>query len=99
VGYFRTQPFLCSMRIARRLYPNSPNHKLGTLVKYAGVPVTGDFHRALADAEMTGGLWIKMMDLLAQEYGFTRLELPLLQKLERLPIAHTREWLSKQVSA
>ena len=26
VGYVRQQPFLCSMRIARRLYQNVPNH-------------------------------------------------------------------------
>jgi DNA polymerase-3 subunit epsilon len=99
VGYSNVQPFLCSMRIARRLYPKAPNHKLGTLVKYARVPVTGEFHRALADAEMTAGLWIRMMELLTQEYGLLHLELQLLQKLQSLPIARTRHWLSNYASA
>jgi DNA polymerase-3 subunit epsilon len=99
VGYSNVQPFLCSMRIARRLYPKAPNHKLGTLVKYARVPVTGEFHRALADAEMTAGLWITMMELLTQEYGLLHLELQLLQKLQSLPIARTRHWLSNYASA
>ena len=95
VGYFRNQPFLCSMRIARRLYPKSPNHKLGTLVKYAKIPVTGDFHRALADAEMTGLLWLEMMKLLAHTHSVPDINLKLLQKLECMVIARTPKWLSE----
>ncbi|MBG7605350.1 MAG: 3'-5' exonuclease [Actinobacteria bacterium] len=94
VGYHRAQPFLCSMRVARRLYPKAPDHKLGTLVKYAKVPVTGDFHRALADAEMTALLWLGMMRILRQTYGVTPIELELLQKLEKMTIARTSDWLN-----
>jgi DNA polymerase-3 subunit epsilon len=99
VGYRNVQPLLCSMRIARRLYPCAPNHKLGTLVEYARVPVTGEFHRALADAEMTAGLWLKMMELLTQEHGLSNPELQLLQKLQSLPIARTQHWLSNYAAA
>lgn len=98
VGYNRLQPFLCSMRVARRLYPDSPNHKLATLVKYTKVPVTGDFHRALADAEMTGLLWLAMMHHLEQSYGIQAAGLALLQKLESMTIARTAPWLREQKS-
>ncbi|QIZ77149.1 PolC-type DNA polymerase III [Ferrimonas lipolytica] len=53
--------FVCSLLIGRRIYPNAPNHKLGTLVEYKGVQHDGVFHRALADAEMTAKLWLAML--------------------------------------
>lgn len=96
VGYRRNQPFLCSMRLARRLYPKSPNHKLGTLVKHARIPITGDFHRAQADAEMTGLLWIEMMKLLTGFHCLANVDLKLLQKLECMVIARTPLWLDEQ---
>jgi len=98
VGYTRQQPFLCSMRIARRLYQNAPNHKLGTLVKYAKVPVTGTFHRALADAEMTALLWIEMMNLLRRRYQISEIGLHLLLQLEKKAIKQTDSWLRKAKS-
>jgi DNA polymerase-3 subunit epsilon len=95
VGYTRHQPFLCSMRIARRLYQKAPNHKLGTLVKFAKVPVTGTFHRALADAEMTGLLWVEMMDVLRHRYEIGNIELDLLQQLEGMVIKRSNQWLQE----
>lgn len=92
----REQPVLCSMRIARRLYPQSPNHKLGTLVTFTGVPVTGAFHRALADAEMTALIWIKMMDLLESRYGIQSIDTDFLQRIERHKIASADSWLRSQ---
>ncbi len=40
-------PFACSMLISRRVYPDAPNHKLGTLVQYKDLPNDGTFHRAV----------------------------------------------------
>ncbi|MEA3642549.1 MAG: 3'-5' exonuclease [Lamprobacter sp.] len=54
----RKQDFVCSMLLSRRLLPQAPNHQLGTLMALAGLPVTGRYHRALADAEMTANLTI-----------------------------------------
>jgi DNA polymerase-3 subunit epsilon len=96
VGCTRTQPFLCSMRVARRLYQHAPNHKLGTLVKYAKVPVVGTFHRALADAEMTALLWMKMMDLLRRSYQIAEIELKLIQQLECKNIKKADAWLRER---
>ncbi|PHS16365.1 MAG: DNA polymerase III subunit epsilon [Kangiella sp.] len=53
--------FVCSMLLARRLYQESPNHQLGTLIQYKNITAKGDFHRALFDAEMTSKLWLQML--------------------------------------
>ena len=62
IGKSRNNEMACSMLSARRVYPDAPNHKLGTLVRYCEIFTDGVFHRALADAEMTGNLWIAMID-------------------------------------
>ena len=58
-GLGRERPFLCSMRLARRLVPDAPNHRLGTLVQHLGLrPPDGcRAHRALDDVLMTVALW------------------------------------------
>ncbi len=56
----RKQEFACSMLLARRIFPEAPNHKLGTLVQTLGLPTAGRFHRALADAEATAYLLLRI---------------------------------------
>lgn len=67
----RRQEFACSMLVARRIYPCAPNHKLGTLVEYTGIPVAGRYHRALADAEMTASLVLRMQQDLMHRFGLS----------------------------
>ena len=74
-------PFACSMLISRRVYPDAPNHKLGTLVKYKTLPNDGTFHRALADAEMTAHLWLSMMMDIKQDHAFEEIPFNVMQKL------------------
>ncbi|WP_210397536.1 3'-5' exonuclease [Motiliproteus sediminis] len=75
--------FVCSMLAARRLYPQAPNHKLGTLVAYKNLPTEGVYHRALADAEMTAQLWLQMLADLEQEHGLSRVPFAVMQQLTR----------------
>lgn len=60
--------FLCTVLIARRLYPWASNHKLATLVDLHNIPVDGRHHRALADANMTAHLFLRMQADLAALY-------------------------------
>ena len=76
-------PFACSMLIARRVYPDAPNHKLGTLVKYKSLPNDGTFHRALADAEMTAHLWLNIMADIKQNHSFDAIPFDVMQQLSR----------------
>lgn len=39
----RRQEFACSMLVARRVMPQAPNHKLGVLVEFAGLPIAGRY--------------------------------------------------------
>jgi len=85
--------FACSMLIARRLYPDSPNHKLGTLVEYKNLPNEGVFHRALADAEMTAYLWLAIIEDIKSEYSFENISFDVMKKLSRTSKKNTRDFL------
>lgn len=85
VGLAREQEFACSMLVARRVFPSAPSHKLGTLIDYAGLPVSGRFHRALADAEMTAALVARMCDELARSYRLDDVPHALLRQIQRTP--------------
>ena len=76
---------LCSMRMARRIYPTAPNHQLATLVRHARIAETGPYHRALADAEMTAGLWLKMHEELERSFNLQSVPLALLHKIQSAP--------------
>ena len=79
----RRQEFACTVRLARRLYPDAPNHKLSTLVEYAGLPVTGRAHRALADAEMTAHLLLRMQADLRNRYCLSEVNHELLRRIQQ----------------
>ena len=55
-GLEATNEFACTLLLSRRLYPDAPNHKLGTLAQWFDLPVSGRAHRALADAEVAAHL-------------------------------------------
>jgi len=75
----------CSLLAARRIYPEAPNHKLGTLVRYHALPHDNSFHRALADAEMTAHLWLRMLADLQLQFGLGAVPFTLMQRLTRTP--------------
>ncbi len=52
--------FACTMLLSRRLYPHAENHRLGTLARLHALPSAGRAHRALADAEVTAHLLLRM---------------------------------------
>lgn len=85
--------FVCSMLIARRLYQDAPNHKLGTLVRYRGIRHDGTFHRALADAEMTARLWLAMLGDIRDGYALETPSFVLMQQLARTPKTAVRTLL------
>jgi len=90
IHYKRRQPFACSMLLSRRIYPHFPDHKLGTLVRYLKLPTTGEYHRALADAEMTASLLIKIKYDIREKYNLSSVPhemLCILQKTHKAGIA------------
>jgi len=84
---------LCSLRVARRLYPQAPNHKLGTLVDHLGLPKTGAYHRALADAEMTAHLWLRMVADIQARFWYQQVPLELKHRLQSVAKTKTATYL------
>jgi len=81
----RRGQFACSMLAARRLYQEAPNHKLGSLVDYVNIPADGVFHRALYDSEMTGKLWMAMLDRIGDRYEVPEVSFSIMRKLMKTP--------------
>jgi DNA polymerase-3 subunit epsilon len=75
--------FACTLLLSRRLYPQAPNHKLGTLAALHHLPSSGRAHRALADAEMAAHLLAQMQHDLKTRYGCQQLDHALLMGLQR----------------
>jgi len=87
--------FACSLLMARRIYQDAPNHKLGTLVQYANIPSDGTFHRALYDSEMTTKLWLSMLDDIGERYDISAIPFALIQKLVKTPKKSIHAFLEK----
>ena len=87
--------FACSMLMSRRIYQKAPNHKLGTLVEYANIPVDGAFHRALFDSEMTTKLWLAMLDNISEQYDIESIPFTLTQKITKTPKRDVRKFLQR----
>ena len=91
----RNNSMACSMLASRRIYPNAPNHQLGTLVRYCDIETDGTFHRALADAQMTGHLWISMISHIKDVFGVQHVSFELMQKMTKISKAKTPAFLKK----
>ena len=63
--------FACTLLLSRRLYPEAPNHQLGSLAAFHGIAPTGRAHRALADAEVTAELWLRITHDVSRRYSAT----------------------------
>jgi len=85
IGRTRRQAFICTLLLARRLLPQAPNHKLGTLVDFANLPVSGRYHRAQADAEMAAHLALYLERELRQRFGIGAVSCGLLAKIQKTP--------------
>ena len=79
-----TDDFACTLLLSRRLYPEAPNHKLGSLAVFHGIAPTGRAHRALADAEVTAELWLRITRDVTRRFSATA-PFGLLCALQRSP--------------
>jgi DNA polymerase-3 subunit epsilon len=91
----RSQEFACSMLVSRRIYPEAPSHSLETLVRYKKLKTDGVHHRALADAEMTGHLWIGMVADLKSTYNLRNVPFELMQRLAKVSKAKAPAYLRR----
>jgi DNA polymerase-3 subunit epsilon len=88
-----TGQFACTMLAARRVYPDAPNHKLGTLVNYMNLLEEGTFHRALYDSEMTAHIWLTMLDDIERRFTVDPIPFSLIRKLTKSPRCNVQKLL------
>ena len=93
LGHGAQQPFACTLLLSRRLYPQAPNHKLGSLAAFHALPASGRAHRALADAETAAALLGRIRDDLRLRFGVAEPRHALLMKLQ----ACTRKALPRAI--
>lgn len=93
-GLSSAQDFACTLLLARRLLPLAPDHKLGTLTRWAGLPATGRAHRALADAEMAANLLRHLGETLQQRCA-QPVSHALLCRLQKVTAAKVSQFLQQ----
>ncbi|MDH0893288.1 MULTISPECIES: 3'-5' exonuclease [unclassified Pseudomonas] len=96
LGRRRARDFACSLLLSRRLLPEAPSHALGNLNRWAGLPDTGQAHRALADAEMAANLALHLQGLLWERHDI-RADHAYLCGLQKLSAAKVRALLRASV--
>lgn len=89
-----TSEFACTMLLSRRIYPNSPNHRLSTLVHLLGLPQTGKAHQAMVDAEMTSHLWCRIQQDVSKTYRIPSINHELLTRVQRVTRANVPVFMS-----
>jgi DNA polymerase-3 subunit epsilon len=82
------EPFICSLRLARRVYPQLESHSLGVLAHRLQLCNCGASHRAAADAEMTAQLMQRMAQDIAAQHGGLKLTAQVLRRLMHMPVKH-----------
>jgi DNA polymerase-3 subunit epsilon len=86
--------FACTMLLSRRIYPNSLNHRLSTLVQLLGLPQTGRAHRAMVDAEMTSHLWCRIQQDISKTYRIQSVNHDLLTRVQKVTRSKMPEFLN-----
>lgn len=82
----RPAPFLCSLRLSRRVYGHLREHSLAALAHSLQLGSTAGAHRASHDAEITAKLVLRLSrDLAAEQRGADRLSARELRRLLHIP--------------
>lgn len=95
--------FACTVLLSRRLWPESRSHALGAMTAFLGLETAGRAHRALADAQVTAQLLLKVQHELARRFaldlGEQGVDHALLRHLQRTPLRWLRRGLVDHVKA
>ena len=95
--------FACTLLLSRRLYPQASNHRLGTLATLHQLPNSGRAHRALADAQTTAHLLLRLQQDVGQRFASQLAGAPvshaLLGQLQRTPRHQLDRCLARPAAA
>lgn len=94
----RHQGLICSVKLARRVFPGLPGYGLGELSSNLGVRFSGRAHRAEADAEVAAEVLLRVARQLDQAYGMASIDPALLVAINKLAASKVPGFLQKQVN-
>jgi DNA polymerase-3 subunit epsilon len=86
---------ICSVKLARRVYPGLSSYSLGALAASLGIRFKGNAHRAEADAEVASALLLQVGADLSERYGMRSVAPSLLQQINTLTAAKVPAYLDK----
>lgn len=86
---------VCSLKLARRLYPGLASYKLGQLSSQLGIRFKGTAHRAEADAEVAAEVLLHAARHLAGACGLERVKPDLLVSINKVAAARIPVFLDK----
>lgn len=89
---------VCSLKLARRLYPGLPSYKLGNLSSRLGIVFRGTAHRAEADAEVSAEVLLHAARHLGTNHGLQQVAPDLLVSINKLAAAKVPVFLDRYAS-
>jgi DNA polymerase-3 subunit epsilon len=89
------EPFICSLRLARRVYPELQSHSLGVLAHELQLKHCGAAHRAPADAETTAHLILRMGQDMVAAHNRLNLTARVLRRVMYMPVKQVPERLQR----
>lgn len=72
--------FICSLQIAKRLFPDMKSHALGCLASRLGIPFTPGAHRAAVDATVTANVLFRAADILRTRFAVPSVDIATLRR-------------------
>jgi len=86
---------VCSLKLARRLYPGLMSYKLGQLSRQLGIEFRGTAHRAEADAQVAADVLLHAARHLGRTCGIEQVEPSLLVSINKVAAAKIPVFLDK----
>lgn len=90
------QGLVCSLKLARRVFPQLSSYKLGNLSGQLGIAFKSAAHRAESDAEVAAQVLIHIGHHIGRTYGIRQVDPALLQSVNKLAAAKVHQFLQKQ---
>lgn len=85
---------LCTLLLARRVFPGRASYRLGDIVREVGINVPGQLHRASADTWVTTHLFARICADARSRCAAQRFDHDVLHRLQRVRIDAAHEWLA-----
>ncbi|HEV7334660.1 MAG TPA: 3'-5' exonuclease [Bosea sp. (in: a-proteobacteria)] len=84
---------LCTLLLARRVFPGRPSYRLDDIVREVGINVPGQLHRASADTWVTTHLFARICADARSRCAAQHFDHYVLHRLQSVRIAAAFEWL------